>query len=111
MSGDIPEPDGVKTDDRVMSALEAVDEHVQGLPEGSRTRPVGLAVLAAGLACTLLPGVCSRPVGGTVARLLDVSYETSEHTGGRLRILGVATIAAGAHLAYHGSVRPDGFDA
>jgi len=110
MSADAPAPRGVETDDPVMTALERVDEQVQALPEGGQTRTAGLVLLGVGLASLFVPGALLRLVGGPLAWLLDASVKTSDDTPTRLRLLGLAMAAAGAHLAYHGSVAPVGFE-
>ncbi|MEF8814167.1 MAG: hypothetical protein V5A55_10160 [Halovenus sp.] len=78
MSGDITEPRSVTTDDRLMTAREAVDERVQALPEGSPTRSLGFGLVAGGLACVLFPRLLSRLVSGSLASLVDVPSSTAE---------------------------------
>lgn len=110
MNADVAEVRGVTTDDRSLTVLETVDERVEALPEGSRTRSLELGLLAVGLTCMLLPGALSWLVGGPLALLLAVPDETNEAAGTQRRLLGFAAATAGAYLAYHGDIRPVGFN-
>lgn len=69
-------------------------------------RPFGLVLVLAGIAHLLVPGVLLRAARPAYRLALDVRFRPGERAQRRVRLLGLAMIAAGAHLLYHGGVRP-----
>jgi len=69
-------------------------------------RLAGLAMLLAGVAHLLVPGLLlwTAKVGYGIA--LDVEFDPGDASRRRVRLLGLAMVAAGAHLLYHGGIRP-----
>lgn len=68
-------------------------------------RPVGLLLFLAGLVHILVPEVLVR-IAAVGYRLLRLRLEPKPGATQRIRVVGVAMVAAGAHLLYHGGVRP-----
>ena len=69
-------------------------------------RPFGAVLIATGLVHVLVPGLLLWLAGWGYDRILDIRFEPGEQTKRRVRLVGAGMIAAGAHLLYHGGVRP-----
>lgn len=69
-------------------------------------RPSGLALVVAGVAHLLVPGLLLRTARAGYRTVLGVRFRPGERSARRVRLLGLAMIAAGAHLLYHGGIRP-----
>ena len=86
------------TDDSVLEAIRTVT--------AAAPRPFGAVLVVAGLAHLLVPGLLLWVAGVGYDRVLDIQFESGEHTKRRLRLVGFGMIATGAHLLYHGGLRP-----
>jgi len=69
-------------------------------------RLAGLALLLAGAAHLLVPGLLLRTAQSGYGVALDARFEPGEASRRRVRLFGFGMVAAGAHLLYHGGVRP-----
>lgn len=69
-------------------------------------RPLGAVLVLAGLAHLLVPGLLLGVAGRGYDQVLGVDFRPREHATTRVRALGFAMVAAGAHLLYHGGVKP-----
>ena len=85
--------------------VETLQSLVAGRPSPF-VRIVGLGVVLAGVAHLLGPRALLWTVRVGYGRVLDVDFDPGENTTRRVRILGLAMVAAGAHLTYHGAVIP-----
>jgi hypothetical protein len=86
------------TDDSVREAIRTVT--------AAAPRPFGAMLVAAGVAHLLVPGLLLWLAGVSYDRLLDIQFEPGERTKRRVRLVGFGMVAAGAHLLYHGGLRP-----
>jgi uncharacterized protein YjeT (DUF2065 family) len=69
-------------------------------------RPAGALLVVAGLVHLLVPRLSTRIVAWSYDRLLDVEFVPGEGTTKRVRAIGLAMLAAGGHLLYHGGIVP-----
>jgi hypothetical protein len=83
---------GDRSDDRIRPSVVA--------------RLVGAGLVVVGIAHLLVPGVLLSVARVSYDRVLDVAFEPRARTGRRVRLVGLGMVAAGAHLVYHGGVRP-----
>ncbi|WP_121820952.1 hypothetical protein [Halostella salina] len=74
--------------------------------DADRPRLAGLALVLVGVAHLLVPGLLlwTAEVGYGVA--LDVEFDPGDASRRRIRLLGLGMVGAGAHLIYHGGIRP-----
>ncbi|MEF8851369.1 MAG: hypothetical protein V5A44_01870 [Haloarculaceae archaeon] len=73
---------------------------------GPFVRPLGVGLVLAGLAHLLAPGVLLWTARVAYDRVLDVRFEPRDSAPNRVRLVGAAMVATGAHLAYYGAVIP-----
>ncbi|WP_135821773.1 hypothetical protein [Halostella litorea] len=78
--------------------------------ETDYARLAGLAMVLTGTAHLLVPGLLLRTAQVGYGAVLDARFDPGDATRRRVRLLGLGMVAAGAHLLYHGGVRPRGFD-
>ena len=69
-------------------------------------RFAGLAMVLSGAAHLLAPGVLLRTAQSGYGVVLDARFDPGDATRRRVRLIGFGMVAAGAHLLYHGGVRP-----
>jgi hypothetical protein len=69
-------------------------------------RPLGALLSLAGLLHLLVPDRLLSLASTGYDRALDVSFSPRDGATARVRLLGLAMLAAGAHLLYYGGVRP-----
>jgi hypothetical protein len=70
-------------------------------------RPLGAALILAGLAHLLAPGALLWLAARGYDRVLDVEFAPGEASPRRVRALGAGMVLAGAHLLYHGGIVPN----
>jgi len=66
----------------------------------------GVGLVLAGLVHLLVPGVLLSTGRVAYDFGLDVRFEPQERARSRVRAVGLAMVAAGAHLAYYGGIVP-----
>ena len=67
-------------------------------------RLVGAVLVVTGVAHLLRPGTLLETGEVAYGRVLDVGFRPREGASARVRLVGAAMVAAGAHLAYHGGL-------
>ncbi|NHN46105.1 hypothetical protein G9464_00640 [Halostella sp. JP-L12] len=70
------------------------------------SRLAGLTLVAVGLVHAAAPGLMLRLGRAGYDAALDVEFRPREGSKRRVRLVGVAMAATGAHLLYHGGIRP-----
>jgi len=70
------------------------------------SRAAGLLLVVAGAIHLLVPRLLLRIAAVGYDTALAVEFEPRANASRRVRLVGVAMLAAGAHLLYHGGVRP-----
>ena len=70
------------------------------------SRAAGLLFVVAGLVHLLVPRLLLRTAAVGYDTALAVEFEPRANASRRVRLVGVGLLAAGAHLLYHGGVRP-----
>ena len=73
-------------------------------------RLTGAVLVLVGFAHLLAPGVLLRTARLGYRYVLRVEFEPKSGASGRVRLIGLALVAAGAHLLYHGGIAPRRFD-
>lgn len=101
-SPDPPRDDGAPTEAAAVPALVAEVE--RAVETGHR--PLGLALIVAGLAHLLAPRALLWSARLGYRTVLRARFRPGERSPRRVRLLGVAMVAAGAHLLYYGGLRP-----
>jgi len=74
------------------------------------SRLAGLTLVASGVVHAVAPGLMLRLGRAGYDAALNVEFRPGEGSKRRVRLVGLAMAATGAHLLYHGGVRPRGFD-
>lgn len=69
-------------------------------------RPLGATLLVAGVFHLLVPGLLLSTARIGYERVLGVRFRPRSNATRRVRVVGLGMIATGAHLLYHGGVRP-----
>jgi hypothetical protein len=77
-------------------------------PQRFPARLTGAILVLVGFAHLLVPGVLLRTARIGYRYVLRVEFDPKPGASGRVRGLGLAMIAAGAHLLYHGGIVPRG---
>lgn len=77
-------------------------------PQRFPARLTGAVLVLVGLAHLLAPGALLWTARIGYRYVLRVDFDPKAGASGRVRVLGLAMIAAGAHLLYHGGVVPRG---
>lgn len=72
-------------------------------------RPTGAALVLVGVAHLLAPALLLRTASVGYRYVLRVDFEPKPGANERVRGVGLALIAAGAHLLYHGGIVPGRF--
>lgn len=69
-------------------------------------RPAGAVLVAWGLAHVLAPGLVLRAARELASRGVPLPLDPQRLDRGRIRAMGLAMIASGGHLLYHGGLEP-----
>jgi uncharacterized protein YjeT (DUF2065 family) len=77
--------------------------------DGEYSRFAGLTLVAVGLARVVVADPLLRLARRSYDAVLDVRFRRGETTTRRVRLFGFAMVLAGAHLIYHGGIRPSRF--
>jgi uncharacterized protein YjeT (DUF2065 family) len=76
---------------------------------GEYSRVAGLTLIAVGLAHVAVPDPLLRLARRGYDAALDVRFRRGETTTRRVRLVGLGMVLTGAHLLYHGGIRPSRF--
>lgn len=74
------------------------------------SRPAGLTLVASGLVHAVAPGLMLRLGRAGYGAVLNAEFRPRDGSKRRVRLIGLAMAATGAHLLYHGGIRPRGFE-
>jgi hypothetical protein len=94
------------TDTDDAADVDSLLAEVQTLAKAS-PRPLGAILIIAGIVHLVAPRVLLRLASRGYNLVLDVELAPREGASGRVRALGFLMVAAGAHLLYHGGLRPN----
>jgi len=86
--------------------VDSLLAEVQTLANAS-PQPLGAILIVAGVVHLVAPRVLLRLASRGYDLMLDVEFTPRERASGRVRALGFLMVAAGAHLLYHGGLRPN----
>lgn len=91
-----------------MDERESGREHASTDTVQFPARPAGATLVLVGLAHLLAPTALLRTARLGYRYVLRVEFDPKPGASGRVRAIGFAMVATGAHLLYHGGIRPQG---